>query len=478
MYRRRQLLRLAVPATAVAAYPLWPDGGIAEALWFALVGVGCAAVMVLATRRRETPIRAAWRWFAVGVALNSLGTPVALLVSPDSYPSAGDPLYLSLYPALAIGLAALIRARSDRVDWAALIDTTTISTGLGLLTWVFVISPLAAVADLGFPGRTVSIAYPVGDIVLLSMLVRLLIGADRHNGALRAVGAGLGALLAGDATWAVFNEIGWEPTALVNQLLTMVFLGAYVLLAAAATHESVTELAEPRGRRGPGVTPVMLTLLTLASLIAPAILALEVWRGEVVDGIAIAVGSSALFVLVITRMAQLLRHVEARARTPPDLPPVAGLAGLPTRRAWNAALASAGEGARRDGRLLSVALVDLDHFKAFNDEYGHQAGDRLLRGAAAAWRSVLRGVDAIARYGGEEFIVLLPHAGGDGAAALVERLRSVTPAGQTFSAGIATWDGAEPSDELVARADRALYAAKQAGRDRTVLAGAADLPAR
>src|SRR3954451_1987682 len=172
MSNRRRRLRLAVPAAAVAAYPLWPDGGIAEALWFALVGVGCAAVMVRATRRRQAPVPAAWRWFAAGVALNSLGTPVALLVSPDSYPSAGDPLYLSLYPALAIGLAVVIRARSDRVDWAALIDTTTISTGLGLLTWVFVIRPLAADPSLGLLGRAVSIAYPVGDIVLLSMLVR------------------------------------------------------------------------------------------------------------------------------------------------------------------------------------------------------------------------------------------------------------------------------------------------------------------
>jgi hypothetical protein len=78
---------------------------------------------------------------------------VALLVSPDAFPSASDPLYLALYPALAIGLGLLIRARSDRVDSGPLIDTTTISTGLGLVTWVLVVRPPAADPGLGLLGR-------------------------------------------------------------------------------------------------------------------------------------------------------------------------------------------------------------------------------------------------------------------------------------------------------------------------------------
>jgi diguanylate cyclase (GGDEF)-like protein len=126
------------------------------------------------------------------------------------------------------------------------------------------------------------------------------------------------------------------------------------------------------------------------------------------------------------------------------------------------------ERSRRDGTSLSIALIDLDHFKRFNDELGHQAGDRLLRGAAAAWRDALRAADEIARYGGEEFIVLLHNADPAEANAVLERLRPVTPAGQTFSAGVATWTAPETSDELIARADRALYRAKETGRNRTV----------
>jgi diguanylate cyclase (GGDEF)-like protein len=192
----------------------------------------------------------------------------------------------------------------------------------------------------------------------------------------------------------------------------------------------------------------------------------------VTDGLAIAIGSTALFMLVVTRMAQLLRHVESQAAQLRDLATIDELTGLPNRRGWAAALSAAIEHGRRNGTPLSIAMIDLDHFKRFNDEFGHQAGDRLLRGAAAAWRDVLRAADQIARYGGEEFIVLLHDADATDAERMLARLRPATPAGQTFSAGVATWNPPETSDELIARADRALYRAKQAGRDRTVFGDA------
>jgi diguanylate cyclase (GGDEF)-like protein len=146
------------------------------------------------------------------------------------------------------------------------------------------------------------------------------------------------------------------------------------------------------------------------------------------------------------------------------------LTGLPNRRGWSAELPAAIERARRDRVELSIAMLDLDHFKRFNDEYGHQAGDRLLKGATAAWSSQLRAVDQLGRYGGEEFIVLLPGATAELATGVLERLRASTPAGQTFSAGVATWDGTETSEDLIARADQALYHAKAAGRDRILVA--------
>jgi diguanylate cyclase (GGDEF)-like protein len=145
------------------------------------------------------------------------------------------------------------------------------------------------------------------------------------------------------------------------------------------------------------------------------------------------------------------------------------LTGLINRRAWDDELSREVVRATREGTPLAVAMFDLDRFKLYNDRHGHQAGDRLLREAASAWRSVLRETDLLARYGGEEFAVALPGCDAETAAQLVERLRAVTPEGESCSAGLACWDEREAPDELVGRADRALYAAKQSGRDRTIV---------
>jgi diguanylate cyclase (GGDEF)-like protein len=135
------------------------------------------------------------------------------------------------------------------------------------------------------------------------------------------------------------------------------------------------------------------------------------------------------------------------------------------RRAWDDELPMELARAARSGQPLCVALLDLDHFKAYNDQHGHQAGDRLLKAAAAAWQGRLRKTDLLARYGGEEFAVLLPDCGPAAAIEIAERLRTAQPEG-TCSIGVAAWDGQEEATGLVARADRALYAAKKAGRDR------------
>jgi diguanylate cyclase (GGDEF)-like protein len=161
--------------------------------------------------------------------------------------------------------------------------------------------------------------------------------------------------------------------------------------------------------------------------------------------------------------ARLLAQLQETARTD-------DLTGLPNRRAWDEELPRELSRAARDSRPVCVAMLDLDRFKRFNDDRGHQAGDRLLKQAAAAWASQLRSSDMLARYGGEEFSLLLPGCTLEGAQALVQRLRSSMPDGETVSAGIACWDETESADDFVGRADAALYAAKRGGRDRFVTA--------
>jgi diguanylate cyclase (GGDEF)-like protein/PAS domain S-box-containing protein len=146
------------------------------------------------------------------------------------------------------------------------------------------------------------------------------------------------------------------------------------------------------------------------------------------------------------------------------------LTGLPNRRALDDQLPREMARALRSDAPLCLAIVDIDHFKAYNDTHGHLAGDAVLRDCARAWDDSLRGEDTIVRFGGEEFLVILPSCEPADALEIVERLRAATPDGQTCSAGLAQWRTGESVDDLLGRADTALYAAKDAGRDRLVAA--------
>lgn len=146
------------------------------------------------------------------------------------------------------------------------------------------------------------------------------------------------------------------------------------------------------------------------------------------------------------------------------------LTGALNRRAWDAELASLVDSRRDDDTPLTVALIDLDYFKAYNDTYGHAAGDDLLRQFAGASRSCLRRSDVFARWGGEEFILALPGCPPEEADAILERIRASVPAGRTCSIGVTTWQAPELTSATVARADRALYRAKDGGRDRVARA--------
>lgn len=190
-------------------------------------------------------------------------------------------------------------------------------------------------------------------------------------------------------------------------------------------------------------------------------LLLAVSLAAIAGAVAVGVYAQRRFAAQRARLADLeqLAHEDA-------------LTGLLNRRRLNEMLPVELARARRLGYPLTVAMLDLDHFKRFNDKRGHAAGDALLRDAAAAWRRQLRPTDLLARYGGEEFTLVLPACDALQAAQMIERLRPLTPQRQTFSAGVATWNGEDGADELLRAADLALLAAKRSGRNRTVIAGA------
>jgi diguanylate cyclase (GGDEF)-like protein len=184
------------------------------------------------------------------------------------------------------------------------------------------------------------------------------------------------------------------------------------------------------------------------------------------SGITLLLG--VLLVVLATRTLRanraLMRQLELVAREDP-------LTGVTNRRGLDAGLPLELSRALRSGQPLAVVMIDLDHFKRFNDRRGHGAGDALLRQAAQAWAKLLRPTDMLARYGGEEFTLVLPGCPHEQAVQLVDRLRPGVPEHQTFSAGVALWDGAETATELLQRADQALLQAKKSGRNRTMIAG-------
>jgi diguanylate cyclase (GGDEF)-like protein len=352
-----------------------------------------------------------------------------------------------------------------------------ISGAFGLLTWIFLMKPVAETWDYGVLGQLVTLAYPTLDLLVLAMLAWLLTSDGPRNVGFLLIAGHMAVCLIADYLWAFGDEAIFEPYAFAGRLLEMTYLLAYVLYGAGALHPGMAAIGRPvPPGRVQRMGPVRVAVLIGATLIAPALLAGQAWRGEgeVVDAYAIAIGCVTMFLLVVARMAALIRQVETQAvvleeqsdrlREMAQQDP---LTGLPNRRAWNAALPPALRRAARDGGPLALAVLDLDHFKDFNDVHGHQGGDRLLKEAAAVWTAHLRTVDVLARYGGEEFVALLPGADAADAAELIDRLRPLTPMGCTFSAGVAVWDGVETGEELLGRADQALYRAKNAGRART-----------
>jgi two-component system cell cycle response regulator len=153
------------------------------------------------------------------------------------------------------------------------------------------------------------------------------------------------------------------------------------------------------------------------------------------------------------------------------------LTGLSNRRFILTQLAGMVSGARRHHRALTIAVIDVDHFKAVNDRHGHAEGDRVLSAVAHELRKHMRAEDQLGRLGGEEFLALLPETDIDAAPGAAEKIRaSVLRTGVTVSIGWATWEG-EPPDDLLARADDALYAAKADGRN-CVHGAPATLPRR
>ena len=394
-----------------------------------------------------------------------------------SFPAPSDAVYLASYAVLGAGVLAMVRTRGSGGDRAAFLDAAILTTGVAVLVTVFVIAPVGRDASLSTAAKVVSSAYPVGDVFLLATLAGIFTSPGARNGSYRLLLAALALTTVTDTMWNVLVVLSGD-TAPDRRWLNVCWLCAYVLVAIAANRPAMAHVAEPTpptdvrpfGRR-------RVAAMAVGLLLPPAVLILDGVDGEVISWPLIAVGAGVMCVLVLLRFVDLLSVVQAQAVQLAALAQTDALTGVANRRTWDDELTRACQVARDHGRRLSVAILDIDHFKDFNDVFGHQAGDELLQQAVAAWAGALPPGAFLARYGGEEFAVLLRDHDVHEAHAVIADLRARTPGGQTFSAGVAERrhsDLNEPA-ALIAAADKALYRAKRSGRNQVATATDSDL---
>lgn len=461
---------LAVGLVACLSQILLPVGGAAWGAAFFVANLAAAAVLVAATVRMPPGVRAIWgltSMFVVATLLADLVYRVQTdVLGVDAFPGPADLLYMTAYIFAVIALARASRRMATSSDRDALIDTGIVTIALLAAATVLLFEPIVEATtdfDLAFYA---AMAYPVLDILLVAALVRLLLGVRRLPLPLVLVTLAFTALLAADLIYQFMTAFGESDSA--TGLSEALYLATPVLLAAAATAPGATVIAAPVSQTLQRPTSVRVVALTIGVVTTPVLLLVVIWPDDRPIERLLAAATVVVILLALLRIQRLLATVESQAEQLGRQARTDALTGLPNRRTLDYEVERTVQQAVSDGQSLTVAMLDLDRFKSFNDEFGHQAGDALLRGAAQAWTKALPPGSFLARYGGEEFALLLPGVGGETAERLLEGLRAITPPERTVSIGFAEWQPDESGYEALNRADRALYAAKAAGRDRVV----------
>lgn len=472
LFTRRSLVLLGLLAVATVLYLFVPLSGVTLGVYYDVVAIGAMVTAYQGLAHHGAARRRGWLLMLGGFSGWVLGD---LVYSVEEYvwhgmvyPVPSDAVYLGAYGFLAAGALLMVRTRRAGRDMTALLDATIIATGAAVVAAVFVIAPLAGDSGLTSFGKVVSSAYPIGDLLLIAVIVRMWAAPGAQTASFRLMLSALGLTLAADTLWNVLVIVGTQDSRWPDVL----WLASYVAVSAAACVPSMRTLAEPAPDREVTSSSHRRLVVLACGIMLPAVaLLIDGATGGGVLWPVIGLGALLISVLVLLRMAGILRTVEVQAVQLAALARSDALTGAPNRRTWDHELSRACAFSLEQDTPLCIAMIDIDHFKVYNDTHGHQAGDRLLREAVAGWTEQLGAGALLARYGGEEFAVLLPGSTLTEAHARIEGLRAVTPHGQTFSAGVSTWDPLTEPSSAVASADQALYQAKRTGRDRVLSDG-------
>ena len=440
-----------------------------------------AIVAVLAgTAIHRPPDPRPWLLLAAGLALTTTGDWAWVILARaygiEDFPSIADAFYLTGLGLSAVAIVWMVRGRIPDGDRAGMVDALIVAVGIGLVSWTFLMAPIVADPAAAFGEIAFALAYPLLDILLLGVLVRILLAPGPRVPSLTLLMGALVALLLSDFPYAI---VALSDGYYTGHIVEAGWLAASVLWSAAALHPSMRNVAEPVDAGEIRMSAWRLALLAAASLMAPAVLVIQWAMDSPIDVFAIAAGSVVLYLLVIARLSgvvsdlrstlthrQLLeKELESRALHDP-------LTGLANRVLFSDRLERA---LAQRAERVAVLFLDLDDFKTINDTFGHQAGDELLIAIAGALARSVRPEDTVARLGGDEFAILVERGASEGTARmLADRLHTalrspVRVAGRDraigASIGISLGDsGAATADTLMREADIAMYVAKGDGK--------------
>ena len=268
--------------------------------------------MIYGIRRYRPEARLAWWLFVLGVTLFWIGDVytysirVLFRVSVP-FPSWGDGVYLAMYPVMMVGILLLVRLRSKRADGPGAVDGVIISLGLALVSSIVLIAPYVHDHTLGLLPKLVSIGYPTGDIIMLAAAIGMAVDRGKRRPSFYLLIAAIASMLASDDVYGVltlhndYSHQLWLDTG---------WIFFYLFWGAAALHPSMRELSEVEVNRVPRFTTLRLVLLTVATLIAPALEIVKVLPTHNIDLLMIVFVSIAMFSLVVLRMAGLVRQRE------------------------------------------------------------------------------------------------------------------------------------------------------------------------
>jgi diguanylate cyclase len=387
-------------------------------------------------------------------------------------------LQVFAYSSIMLSALQVIRKHGEG-DRGGVIDATLLGVGLITPVWEFVLRP--HLLELDVPGSSQGI-YLLKMLLLtgtLGALLRIARTAGTARTSLIYFFISMGATVVSVVSSLLSTRPGSDYYSPLVDLFAMI---GYLGLAAAALHPSSTEFTQPAGWRRSRLRPVRLSHLGLVLAMVPVVGSVPELVGGTTDTMLLTFGTLLVIPLVVSRIGLLMAERTADQEALRYQAHHDELTGLVNRRRFFALL----EEAVRSGAGVAVLYCDLDRFKAINDEYGHEAGDEVLRVFADRLRGTLRAEDIAARIGGDEFLIMSTGATAGDADALRRRIEDATsaPAGWQghelpfgVTVGVAYGSGGDTSaDGLMSAADADMYRHKTARRASLGLASSPHRP--